>query len=190
MRRTLIAAAALVGLTGCGGPAPAPSTPPAAPPNVTTTDAVEPLTLAEIDAAGLLAAGFQANPDSGSTSVGLWQTADCTVQVLVENVRVSGDDRTDSESAFAQLPDSYSHFAAHPDVEIPLAQAGSIEAPVMTAHITHADGQVTPATVAMRVIGARESLVSITEWCWDHAVSEEEFAAAVAGLSLDGVSAP
>ena len=207
MRRPLIApAAALIAavsltLGGCGGPPggeptaaadsgatedPGPASSPSSP-----VPTPEPLTLADIDAAGIEALGYVQNPDTGSDAVGLWQTSECTVQILVQTVRVTGDDRKDSERAFAELPDRYAALSAHPDVTIPLQAGGTLESPAMAAELTHADGTVTPAVVTMRVIGSRTSLLSITEWCWDHAVTEADVAATLAALSLGGeITAP
>lgn len=171
--------------TGETPPASAPTPPPS------SAQAVTPLTLEDLDTAGLEAAGFQRNPEVANRSVDLWQTTDCTVQLLVQHVRITGDDRADSEAAFAELPETYSNLTDHPDVALPLAAGGTISSPVRAAELSHDDGSVTPALVAMRVIGERESLVSITEWCWEHPVTAEDFASALAGLSLGGgVTAP
>ena len=174
MRRSLLAPLALaLVLAGCSPAGPAVTTPAssaapeatAAPSEASPARDVEQLTLADLDASGLAAAGFQANPDVGSESVALWQTSDCTVQVLVEGVRVTGDDRRDAEEAFGALPDTYTDLAPHRDVVLPLAAGGELPAPAMTAQLTHSDGAVTPALVAMRVVGERESLVSVTLRC-------------------------
>lgn len=199
MRRLTLsatAAAALL-LAACGSPAPSPTTPPQAPPDTSAastappTATIDPLTLADVDVAGLAAAGYQENPGTSSTSVVLWQTSACTVQVLVEQVRITGDDRADSEAAFESLPASYTQLAPHRDVAIPLTAGGSLGAPAMAVQLTHADGSVTPALITMRVIGERESLLAVTQWCWDHAVTAEDFDAALASLALGGgIEAP
>jgi hypothetical protein len=128
-------------------------------------------------------AGWVRNDELSDGTRVQYQDTRCVVQLVVLPATGPRDDAGDTELALDALGEDFADPVDRPDVAVPSGE-GSVD---MRAQRVDVDTgtEVLAMQVAMRVLGDAGATVAVTQACYDHAVTDEEFDSVIALLELD-----